>query len=857
MTATRGDCPTTSYFPKPARPLTRTAQPRRQGDGHRGRSKAPLTPQRKRIYLSVLVLISCAYLVWRLGYTLPLHHGLVSAIFGIALVVAELTAIVEAIIHVSHLAQGAVPQRPDIPRSLYPDVDILIATHNEDTDLLFKTVNGCLFLEYPDPDKVHIYLCDDSNRPAVRQLAEELGVGYFGLSDNKFAKAGNLNHALAHTSSPLVATLDADMIPTRRFLMEAVPYFSLPDMVQENGVWRRRRDDEPKLRPDVGFVQTPQSFYNADLFQFNLHAEDNIPNEQDYFFREVNVGRNHSNSAIYAGSNTIISRQALEAVGGIRVGTITEDFATGIDIQAAGYATYAIDTVLAHGLAPTDFTSLVKQRQRWARGCIQVLRGRRFRKQRMPLHMRASYFSSFLYWWSFLRRFIYILSPIVFAVFGILVVNCSPWQLLFIWLPFHLLYNSVLKVMSGGIWNSRWSNITDTVLFPYLIVPVVAEAFGVHLKRFAVTPKSTVYAKNSEWTYGLPHLLLMAFSVVAMVLCVRDLTQSDNFGGLVILYWLLVNFFSLLLAVICVSGRINYDREEHFAVKLPVTLSGHHWSIDAEVDDICESELSVVLPELIFLPNRQAFTAELEDGNYHARVAVTTRRVTQEGAGWRYHLTVLGASNEDRGQYCQLVFDRDHMFPSHIQSGLIKDLWSLGKGYLTQRRPVGGRSPLIPADAVLLTVEGLEVRLTSYNFDYLTIKDTPDLADEFTLVGGDGFRLDCRRASGTPHDRDVTYKIVEIYDSRVGDHRPAADPDLVAASAGGKREGHGGHLPHASRGGDRTRGDARSQAVNRERSHSAGGDGDVDQRWRNVLPQPDDSVATRLPPFHLFHKAGE
>jgi cellulose synthase (UDP-forming) len=29
----------------------------------------------------------------------------------------------------------------------------------------------------------------------------------------------------------------------------------------------------------VGLVQTPQSFYNPDLFQFNLYAENAIPNE--------------------------------------------------------------------------------------------------------------------------------------------------------------------------------------------------------------------------------------------------------------------------------------------------------------------------------------------------------------------------------------------------------------------------------------------------------------------------------------------------------------------------------------------------------------------------------------------------
>ena len=69
---------------------------------------------------------------------------------------------------------------PDIPQEMFPDVDVFIATHNESADLLYKTVNACTFMEYPDPEKVHIYICDDGNREAVRSLAERFGIGYLG-----------------------------------------------------------------------------------------------------------------------------------------------------------------------------------------------------------------------------------------------------------------------------------------------------------------------------------------------------------------------------------------------------------------------------------------------------------------------------------------------------------------------------------------------------------------------------------------------------------------------------------------------------------------------------------------------------
>ncbi len=55
----------------------------------------------------------------------------------------------------------------------------MFATHNE-IKLLYKTINACAH-EYPDDLGLHIYVCDDTNRPRSCKLADELGVGYFGF----------------------------------------------------------------------------------------------------------------------------------------------------------------------------------------------------------------------------------------------------------------------------------------------------------------------------------------------------------------------------------------------------------------------------------------------------------------------------------------------------------------------------------------------------------------------------------------------------------------------------------------------------------------------------------------------------
>ena len=273
------------------------------------------------------------YLYWRIFYTVPTDSGILSLVAGIALLVVEILGMLEAFVHYFNMSNIKYPKFPKVEPEDYPEVDVLIATYNEPIEILYRTINGCVHMDYPDKSKVHIYFCDDGSRKEVEELAAQMHVGYIKREEHKGAKAGNLNHAMSVTSSPYIATFDADMIPKHNFLMKTMAYFA--DQEKKN----RELPEEEQVH--LGFIQTPQTFYNPDLFQYNLFSENRIPNEQDYFYKDVQVSRNKSNSVIYGGSNTVITRRALEDVGGFYEKSITEDFATGILIQKKGYVCYA------------------------------------------------------------------------------------------------------------------------------------------------------------------------------------------------------------------------------------------------------------------------------------------------------------------------------------------------------------------------------------------------------------------------------------------------------------------------------------------------------------------------------------
>ena len=701
---------------------------------------------KEKFWVVVALVSMTVYIIWRLFFTIPDHsvYGWLATICGIFLAVSETISMLEGTEHFARLGKKSVPDMPIVPREWYPDVDILIATHNEETELLYKTVNGCRHMDYPDKKKVHIYICDDGNRPEMAELAKKMKVGYFGLADNKDAKAGNLNHALSKTSSPWIVTFDSDMIPTHDFLMETVPYIFLPRMKKmDDGTWAERTEEEMDEKYKIGFIQTPQSFYNPDMFQYNFFSETRIPNEQDFFFREINVGRNNANAPIYAGSNTLISRDALDAVGGIATDTITEDFETGIKIQAKGYSCYAIDKTLAHGLAPTDIDNLIKQRVRWGRGCVTSLRRTNLLfNPHIKMNAKISYLACWMYWWTFFRRFIYIISPILFILFGIPVVICSLKELVFIWLPSYVLYNQALKVTSGKIRNKRWSNTVDTVIFPYMIIPVLLETLFIRQKKFNVTSKKRDTARHSDMMLAIPQMILLVFDVVALVIAARSAFQYGNFGAAVIIYWLALNAQHLVMALFFMSGRRNLRTTDRFYVRVPVEISYQGKQFYGVTTDLSETGLAVLCDKSIYMPHgEEQMTLRLKTERYEAELGAHCVHVQKQGDKWKYGIQITVVDGQNKDSYFQILYDRDHSLAKTMSPSvsIIDDIFLNVQKRSAHVENSKRQLPRIELNRMMETVDGKKVYVQNCNYEYLLVKEETTLPEvlEIRIPGSD------------------------------------------------------------------------------------------------------------------------
>lgn len=700
--------------------------------------------KRQKILFAITMLLTIFYIVWRIFFTLPFQYGIVSSFIGISLLLAEVAGFLEvANIGIDGWKEKRQEMiKPKLAEEEFPDIDVFIATYNEPAFILKKTIWGCKNMKYPNKEKVHIYICDDGSREEVKELAREMEVGYLKREEHTGAKAGNYNHALSVTSSPLIATFDADMIPMSDFLIELVPYFFI----------------EGKK---MGFVQSPQSFYNPDLFQFNLYAEDSIPNEQNFFFRQVQLTRNRNNSVIYAGSNTILSREALKEVGGFYTESITEDLATGMLIQSKGYQTYAVAKVLANGLAPADLLSLYKQRERWARGCIQTMRRLSlFRIKGLNIRQKADYFFSFLYWYTPVRRLIFILAPILASIFSIQVVECTVKGILFFWLPQMIAYILLLNEVTGKMRTARLSNVYDTILFPTLLPAVFFETLGISEENFSVTnkDKNKKQIKENKRVIQKCQIVfggLLFLSWIGMIGCFVRLVKGGSLGDIIILMWLMLNSYYFIMSLFFAWERTSHRESERFFIETKMKLKFEGQTKEMRTYDISEGGASCLSDFPYYIPPDTLFTVQIEDEKerYQYQTNAILLLVQSKKSEWRYHLQF--EKKKDKSSLYGILYDREAPFPEEVskKSGYYKDIWNNIQKRKKKRKTTYQKFPLVKLRQEVKREGGKSAVIKKFDYRYIWLKKGED-AKEVKLKITDKKELIARK------DKKGVYEVV-------------------------------------------------------------------------------------------------
>ncbi len=460
-----------------------------------------------------LMLVSCfstfRYGYWRLATTVKffLDPGTlwtaIDAFFIWLLVLAELYAFVILFLGYMQtlwpLRRTPVPL-PDDPDQ-WPAVDLLIPTYNEPLSVVRYTALAAMNIDWP-ADKLNVYILDDGKREEFRKFAEDAGVGYMTRDDNAHAKAGNINRALERLDAPFVAIFDSDHVPTRSFMQVTVGWFL--------------RDRK------LAMLQTPHHFYSPDPFERNLGQFRTIPNEGELFYGIVQDGNDFWNATFFCGSCAVLRRTALDEIGGVAVETVTEDAHTSLRMQMNGWNTAYINIPQAAGLATERLSGHIKQRIRWARGMIQILRvdNPLFAKGLSPAQ-RLCYFNAMTHFLYALPRLIFLTAPLIYLVLGKTNVP-GYWAAILAYAFPHLVLSSLTNSrIQGQHRHSFWNEIYETVLSPYIFLPTMLALINPKLGSFNVTAKGGVVNRSFfDTRIAQPFLLMLLLNFCGFLMAI-------------------------------------------------------------------------------------------------------------------------------------------------------------------------------------------------------------------------------------------------------------------------------------------------------------------------------------------------
>jgi cellulose synthase (UDP-forming) len=529
------------------------------------------------------LLFAARYFHWRLFYTLGTDHPVNVGLSGL-IYLAEFYGWMSWLLFLFQTWRPTEWHTKEEPLDFFPTVDLFIPTYNEPVDILRRTIIGARAIDYP-ADQIKIYLLDDGKRPEMKALAESFGCEYIARPTNEHAKAGNLNYALARSRGERVVCFDADHVPVRSFLKETLPFFK---------------------DPKVAYVQTAHHFYNPDIFQKNLLLEREIINEQDLFFRVIQPGRDRHNAAFFAGSGAVFRRSALEEIGGFRTETLTEDLHTSILLHDRGYRSVYYNVPLSAGLSPESVEGHIKQRERWAKGSIQILlKDNPFRKSGLTFCQKICYFASVFYFFHGWARVIYLASPLFFLLFGWMPVNASLAEMVAHYLPYYLASIVAFSTIGGQFRYPFWSDVYETVTCFSLCKASLQSLLWRGSGAFSVTPKGIRSRRATfEVKHTFPHLCLGLLLVVGLLAAVVDFwTDPTTEPSYLNLVWAAYNLLLLGTTMVIARERPQRRATPRLPRNIPCKVFVPEMpSISAITLDLSETGLSFEIPQFILLP---------------------------------------------------------------------------------------------------------------------------------------------------------------------------------------------------------------------------------------------------------------
>jgi cellulose synthase/poly-beta-1,6-N-acetylglucosamine synthase-like glycosyltransferase len=241
----------------------------------------------------------------------------------------------------------------------WPVVTVQLPLYNEQI-VVSRLIDSIAQLDYPK-DRLCIQVLDDSTDDTRDIVAERVAywcnqghwVTLIHRSDRSEYKAGALRLGLQTAPGEFVAIFDADFVPPRTWLKNALQPFFEPNMEK------------------LGLVQTRWTHLNAD---YSLLTRAQALALDGSFGIEQPVRSRSGLFLNFNGTAGIWRRKCIEDAGNWRGITLSEDMDLSYRAQIKGWRARFLSNVIAPAELPTMMVGFKRQQFRWSKGSIQVVK---------------------------------------------------------------------------------------------------------------------------------------------------------------------------------------------------------------------------------------------------------------------------------------------------------------------------------------------------------------------------------------------------------------------------------------------------------------------------------------------------
>ena len=311
--------------------------------------------------------------------------------------------VVMVVLYSSWIVLLFLPRREFSSMTFFPKISIVIPAHNEE-ESIEATIRSVLRAEYPNERELVVVNDGSTDRTEdiVRKISESDNRVNICTTDHG-GKANAINRGIEVSRNEIIIVLDADSKLDKSSLIEIVKPFSNKNVGAVSGIIRAVGNKNPLVWfQDFEYILSSAWRYAC----------------------------NNVNGTYILPGFAAFRKDALVRVGGFSRDTLSEDFDIGLRLKKAGYDLVMSNAVIYTNV-PQTIKALARQRMRWGRGTVQVI------KKHFDILFNRRYGATGLYG---------IPTQIYWFVYGFFCIPITMYQISDGYLKYFIAYNNFFSL---------------------------------------------------------------------------------------------------------------------------------------------------------------------------------------------------------------------------------------------------------------------------------------------------------------------------------------------------------------------------------------------------------------------------